>query len=295
MITYIKSLVKTNLRTRVAYKFFIKNWLVPGDAQRAADVLSTMRHTKALDPVLLDGPAARRVVVIAPHPDDEIIGPGGALIRLLDRGTDVLVVYLTNGDNDPAAAKVRQDEANRVAGELGYRTLFLGFPVERIPLNAEAIRTFAEVVTKADPEALFLPFLLDDNDDHRRASEMLMVAIEGGHLSLNVDVWSYQVYTPLPGNVIVDISEQSQRKADAIRMFTSQMKNRDWAHFALGLNAFNLRLLHGTNRACYVEAFFVLPADEYARLCATYFGSDPARCYLTAYYGAGPRSEARPS
>jgi hypothetical protein len=84
--------------------------------------------------------------------------------------------------------------------------------------------------------------------------------------------------------VVVDITDQATRKAEAMRHYASQMAKRDWAHFALGLNAFNLRLLPATNRAAYAEAFFVLPISEYVELCRDYFAGDAAPCYLSPGY-----------
>ena len=52
-----------------------------------------------------------------------------------------------------------------------------------------------------------------------------------------------------------------------------QMRRRDWAHYALGLNAMNCRLLRGRADACYAEAFFVVPLEEYVTIAARYDSS----------------------
>ncbi len=281
-----KRAVRRYLMTRASYKFFIRDWVQPGDAQRSADVMATLRHVRILEPVVLDGPDARRITVIAPHPDDEIIGPGGTLLSLLDRGAEVSVIYLTDGETPPGASASVRDEAEQVARTLGYRTRFLGHSPGQVPLDGATVQAFARAVTETEPEVLFLPFLLDDHDDHRRASHLLLAAAEGGHMRNKIDVWAYQVYTTLPGNVVVDITDQAERKAEAVRLYASQMAKRDWAHFALGLNAFNLRLLPASARATYAEAFFVLPISEYVELCRGYFAEDATACYLSPGYRA---------
>ena len=281
-----KRAVRRYLMTRASYKFFIRDWVQPGDAQRSADVMATLRHVRVLEPVVLDGPNARRITIIAPHPDDEIIGPGGTLLRLLERGAQVSVIYLTDGETLPHASASVREEAEQAAQTLGYRTRFLGHSPGRVPLDGTTVRAFARAVTEAEPEVLFLPFLLDDHDDHRRASHLLLAAAEAGHMGNRLEIWAYQVYTTLPGNVVVDITDQAERKAEAVRLYASQMAKRDWAHFALGLNAFNLRLLPASARAAYAEAFFVLPIAEYLELCRGYFSDDTAACYQTSGYRA---------
>ena len=68
-----------------------------------------------------------------------------------------------------------------------------------------------------------------------------------------------------------DITDAAAQKAEAIRMWqNSAMRSRDWAHFALGLNAYNSRLLPDSTLPRYVEAFFVVPLAEYLKVCGTY-------------------------
>ncbi len=90
-----------------------------------------------------------RVLVLAPHPDDEVLGPGGAIAQFLDQGHQVLVVYLTNGDANTAAKKFftwnplnrpedfqalgyrrmkEAGEAMRILGVPWDHLLFLGYP-----------------------------------------------------------------------------------------------------------------------------------------------------------------------
>jgi hypothetical protein len=95
-----------------------------------------------------------------------------------------------------------------------------------------------------------------------------------------MEVWGYQVYSPVFANVVVDISDAAERKAEAIRIWASQMRRRKLDHYILGVNAFNTRLLP---KAMYVEAFFVVPLQDYCELCHTYF-MDPAAAYSNPLY-----------
>ncbi len=92
---------------------------------------------------------ADRIVIVAPHPDDDVLGAGGLIQQAVVAGADVRVVYLTNGDHNQIAFKVvkltlhlnarhylifgerRRQEAIASAGQLGLtagQLTFLGYP-----------------------------------------------------------------------------------------------------------------------------------------------------------------------
>jgi len=279
----IKNFARRYLMTRASYKFFLKDLMPLTDLEKGAAVLETMRFGRKLEPVLMDRPLGRRLLFISPHPDDEVLGPGGTLIRSLAQGCEVCVVYLALGREGRSQTTLR-DEALSVAQEFGFEARFLNFSNGQIPVDGAGLKEFSSLVGAFRPDTVFTPFFLDDHDDHRRASEIILRAHEAGLLDCNFEVWGYQVYTALPGNVIVDISDVREEKEKAIRMYRSEAKVRDWAHWALGLNAFNSRYLGRVSEPRYVEAFFVLPGADYLNLCAMYFGQDSSRCYYSTAY-----------
>lgn len=98
-------------------------------------------------PALEDGP--ERILIIAPHPDDEVLAVGGTIAQLVKEGHLVLVTFLTNGEANRATKRLltfsplhratdyralgyrRQKEAVRALGVLGVgpeQLIFLGYP-----------------------------------------------------------------------------------------------------------------------------------------------------------------------
>jgi LmbE family N-acetylglucosaminyl deacetylase len=72
-------------------------------------------------PAVLDVPNATRLLVIAPHPDDEVLGAGGLMQRVKATGGTVRVVYLTDGDGYPEGVKEEDHvEAPTAKDYLGY-------------------------------------------------------------------------------------------------------------------------------------------------------------------------------
>jgi N-acetylglucosamine malate deacetylase 1 len=91
------------------------------------------------------------------------------------------------------------------------------------------------------------------------------------------------VYGVLPMNVIVDITDVAEQKSALIGCWRTQMQRRDWAHYALGMNAFNCRYLPNSSRKLYGECFFVVPLAEYLDLCRAYF-AEPEIVYQPSSY-----------
>ncbi len=133
---------------------------------------------------------ARRVLVFAPHADDEVFGCGAALASLAARGAAVTVVVLTDGAGDIAdAGERRRIAATRLAEsraalaalgggevrEAGFRDRGLGDDAPR--LRAALAREIAAV----RPDLVFVPSPVEIHPDHRAlAAAFVALAADGG-------------------------------------------------------------------------------------------------------------------
>ncbi len=106
MLAKILRRIERSVNSRQAYKFFMRDWIALNDLQRCADAVTTMRFTRTLEPLEMSAPRAKRIAVIAPHPDDEMLGAGGTLIHALRAGADVRCIYVTSS-NPPAQVRGR--------------------------------------------------------------------------------------------------------------------------------------------------------------------------------------------
>lgn len=253
------------LRWRQAYRWSVRSWFVPGDGQASRLVLNSFRPSRVLRPVLARAPAGRKILVLAPHPDDEIIGPGGTLLLAREAGCTITVLFLTTGR--ARERETRRREAQALCDAAGFEALFTGGDADAIDVP-QAARLLDELVAGRPFDALFLPFFLDDHDDHRLASAVLSATAKPRAAAgrLPREVWAYHVYGPGPMNCVVDISNAATRKRALIGLHASQMESRDWAHFALGMNAVVSRFLPGDPEPRHAEGFMVLPLDEYIAL-----------------------------
>src|SRR5215467_5173263 len=200
-------------------------------------------------PVKLRAIEKRRVLVVAPHPDDEVIAVGGNLALHQRLGSEVLTLFVTL--DAPAADVGRQGEAERAARLLGFDHRFLGFPDGSVSLHEPALaRAIAEAIRRFRPEVICCPFPGDHHRDHQATSACTGAAV--ADTDYKGEVWCYELWSCLWPNIGVDISTVIDIKREAINCYASQVAYVDYVEGALGLNRFRgLKL-----GVAYAEAIF---------------------------------------
>lgn len=267
--------------TRANYKFVLKDWMPLLELRAASSLLETKRFSQNLRPFCIECPEAQRVLVLAPHVDDDVFGPGGTLIKLSGAGAAIKTVYFSATGSTPETSAAIKEEAREASMELAAEAEFLDLTPGAFPIRGTIIEELKNTILAFRPNIIFTTFLLDDHDDHRRVNHMLLAA--AGEVDLKVEVWAYQIYSSILPNVVVDITDQVAAKRRLIDLFKSVRGERNWAHYILGMNAANCRFLPG-RKAAYVESFFVVPLTEYLDLCRTYFRNPPSELYRNRSY-----------
>jgi len=182
-----------------------------------------------------------RALVIAPHPDDEILGCGGTIARLAKMGREVHVGIVTRGVPprfSPEATETVRREATRAHETLGVsRTHWLGLPaaeLDQVP-HADLNQAMGALLADVVPDTVFLPFIGDIHLDHQLVFTSALVAVRPRAMTFPQRVYAYETlsetnwYAPYvtPGfhpNVFVDISETRDLKVDAFRQYQSQVQ-----------------------------------------------------------------------
>jgi N-acetylglucosamine malate deacetylase 1 len=204
----------------------------------------------------------QRVLVVAPHPDDEVIAVGGNLALHQRLGSEVLTLFVTL--DAPPADVGRKGEAERVARLLGFDHRFLGFPDGSISLHEPALsRVIVDTIRSFRPEVIYCPFPGDHHRDHQATSACTGAAVaEAGYEG---EVWCYELWSCLWPNIGVDISSVVDTKREAINCYASQVAYVDYVEGALGLNRFRgLKL--GVE---YAEALFASDPRTFIGVCRT--------------------------
>lgn len=225
-------------------------------------------------------PGAEKVLVLAPHMDDETIGCGGTLALHAQRGARITVLFLTDGRNGSSEVNIlygeererkqqelielRTTEARAALQRLGANRMICldaeDGALDRCEWAAEKVR---EVLLKLQPEIVYLPFYLEEHPDHRAASRVLLDAVAG--TSLQFQCMGYEVWTPLFPNCLVRIDSTIEVKKQALGEYRSQLKQCDYLHASLGLNAHrSAGLMNPPHfQGGYAEAFYAIPLAQY--------------------------------
>jgi len=215
-------------------------------------------------PVKLRAVQRQRVLVVAPHPDDEAIAIGGSLALHQRVGSDVLTLFVTLDAPAADGSIVRKGEAEHAARLLGFDFRFLNFPDGSVSLHEPAVaRSIADAIRSFRPEVIFCPFPADHHRDHQSASACTGVAVtQSGYEG---EVCCYEVWSSLWPNIGVDISSVADIKRQAIGCYASQVAYVPYVEGALALNRFRGVKL-GVD---YAEALFACRPPTFIELCRT--------------------------
>lgn len=239
------------------------------------------RATGAISPTVAQwsSPGGQRVLVIAPHPDDEACGCGAALLRHRAAGDAVTIVFVTDGRGSRAwglspdeMAAWRRTEAAQAAAVLGVTTWhWLGLREWAWEIEDLAPRLLAELET-SQPDVIYAPSRVDFHPEHWKTAHALAAALARWPAGApRVRVMALQ--TPLGAaltNLVhrtegVQAQHQAALAAHASQVVstarTQRMRRYTAAFFGLPGEA---------------EAFWEMPALRYQRLHATAPAAWPA-------------------
>ena len=218
-----------------------------------------------------------RILVIAPHPDDDIIGCGGSIALLTAQGHEVVIFYLTSGESgslevDPAQlARTREEEARRAGQLLGVREfLFWRQPDGFLHESTEIINQLVRLIRARQFSTVYLPHQQEANRDHATACRIGLEACQRasgpwfkdcGLTPWAVDnILGYEVWTPLHEVTYVeDISSVMDIKLQALQQHHSQVSGFAYDKAIRGLNQYRGIT---NDRGAFGEAFVIYKTSE---------------------------------
>lgn len=234
-----------------------------------------------------------RVLVLAPHADDETIGCGGALLDYRARGKEVSILFLTNGNaggRDKSISPreimaLRRQEAVNAASGMGIpedNLIFLDVDDQGL-LYSSIEGEFATIMARLQPDTLFLPCCLDHHIDHMAVSKVVAKAYDHSpELYRETALYLYEAQSPLTqfhANVTLDITPYYQGKNHALSVYKSQKNTFKFCRDANKVNG----LVYGL-AAC--EVFVSTDIHKYAELCRHIFAGEedpPLRARLVPH------------
>lgn len=184
-----------------------------------------------------------KILAIAPHPDDEVLGCGGTIKKHAESGDEVYLCIATKPytpDWTQEYIENKKEEikaSNEVLGIKG--TFFLDLPTVKLDtVEQKKINDLiSDCVKKVNPEIVFIPFFGDVNKDHKLVSEAAIVAVRPKPDLQIKKVYFYEVLSEtewakpaqkieevfIP-NVYEDIEKFIEFKKEAMACYKSELK-----------------------------------------------------------------------
>jgi N-acetylglucosamine malate deacetylase 1 len=183
------------------------------------------------------------ILAFGVHPDDVELSSGGTLLKHKEAGLKVGIVDLTRGERGTrGTAEDRDKEARNSAKILGLDAREnLGLPDAFFEINKESKLLVVEAIRAYKPSIVLAPAISDRHPDHKRGGELVaqsiflsgLIKIATERNGVNQEAWKpkqiyhYIQFRHAHPDFVVDISDQMERKMEAIKAFKSQFYDPD--------------------------------------------------------------------
>ncbi len=219
----------------------------------------------------LELPKQAKILVIAPHPDDETLGCGGTLALLRQQGCTVKVIIVADGkQGDPQGylspgtdiVRHRQQESLAAMHILGIEEVtFLGQPDGQVQYTSELSKLLLDCLSKESADWLFIPSLLDYHRDHVAISLAIVEAWQ--QHGCRERLFLYETWAPVPATWVVDISTVFALKQQATLCYALPLKYCDYLTACTGMANYRGLYLVEESQGQYAEAFLELMAENW--------------------------------
>jgi N-acetylglucosamine malate deacetylase 1 len=220
-----------------------------------------------------------KILVLSPHPDDDVIGMGGTIAKKIDEGFKVHIIYVTNGKgsarigdfanlSDADFISTREKEAQLALQKLCPVPKKLSFQFLRLNSsdlsgNPSLFKTeLKQIFSKEDYKEIYIPALNDRHKTHIACSSLLLEVTT--ELNTNRQIFGYETWSAIafdsPSVLVIDISNYIENKRSAIQAHQSQCSILPFDDGIIGKNRYNAvyALINTEKTMDYAELFVQL-------------------------------------
>ncbi len=213
-------------------------------------------------------------LVIAPHPDDEVLGCGGTILKRKKEGASIAWLLITKMENSPDwtqdQAALRDSQILKIQEFFGFEKVFqLGYStmkLDQVPMLS-IVRDISNVLNEFKPNEVFIPFEGDVHSDHRIVHEAAISSTKTFRAPYIDRLLSYETLSETEFNLsdgvhfkpnyFVNIEEYLEEKIEAMKIYASEVGEFPFPRSIDALNT--LAKYRGSNSGLKAaEAFKVL-------------------------------------
>jgi LmbE family N-acetylglucosaminyl deacetylase len=217
----------------------------------------------------------KRVIVISAHPDDEILGAGGTLLKHKKSGDELAWVIITCIDEangfTTERVRSRELEINQVSKSIGFTKVYkLNYPTMGLSpeIVNEMIPKISLIFKEFEPEVIYVMNRSDAHSDHRYTFEAVAACTKSFRYSFIKKVLMYECiseteFAPIlpekvfQPNYFVDISDFFKRKIEIMQIYSSELAEHPFPRSKRNIEA--LAVQRGATVGVeYAEAFQII-------------------------------------
>jgi len=220
----------------------------------------------------------KNILIISPHPDDDVIGMGGTIALKAKQGFDITIVYVTNGGGTIKAKEyeklsafqiitLRKEEAEKSLEPLLVKDshaeqIFLGLDSPQLYSKPELFTNELQKILKQKSYSeIYMPYPGDRHETHKKVTELSLETIKA--LKIDAEVFAYETWDAIPvtdKTVFVDITPYYKNKLSAVSCHRSQCSITPFDEGIIAKNRYNaiFQQINSKNSIDYAEIFLKL-------------------------------------
>ena len=224
----------------------------------------------------------KNVLIVSAHPDDEILGAGGTLIRHRKLGDDISWLIVTdvsvNSGFSVERMNSRHKEIRMVAEALKAKLYQLDYPTMSLSSKdlPNLVKNISSIVNEIRPDTIYVMNRSDAHSDHRIVFEAVFSCTKSFRYPFIREVLMYECISetefapPLPEgaflpNCFVDISDELEEKLELMKVYDSELGEHPFPRSLENITA--LATFRGASCGVkYAEAFQILKLNKFERL-----------------------------
>lgn len=216
----------------------------------------------------------KKLLVVAPHPDDETLGCGGTILRYKEQGNSIHWLIFTGNNKELGFSndriQSRSQEIKKVSAMYSFDSVnqleFATATLDFLPMQ-ELVQKTGNIIEKIKPEEIYLPFPGDAHTDHKIVFQTVSACSKWFRYNFIRRILAYETLSetdfnlnPLINsfrpNVFIDISNYLQKKIEIMKIYQSEISDFPFPRSEKAIRS--LAELRGASAGCKAAEAFIL-------------------------------------